>query len=94
MSGEATPILSGTIPAFEVFMTEWEKIRATNSRLKHWIDEGMRWAVKYYIRMDQTKAYVIAMCEYNYCGRLKSILKRFISSQSDYPHVVDQKELG
>jgi hypothetical protein len=66
MSVEHTPVLSGTIPAFESFMSKWEEIAIVRPALSPWINEGLRWAKKYYKRMDETKAYVIAMCEYNH----------------------------
>lgn len=64
MSGEKTPILSGAIPAFEMFMSSWEKLGREHSRLKDLIKPGLDWAYKYYGRMDRTKAYIIAMCKY------------------------------
>jgi hypothetical protein len=63
MSGETTPILSGAIPAFELFMSKWEQIAELHPRLSRWIDVGMRWATHYYKRMDRTKAYIMAMGE-------------------------------
>lgn len=62
MSQEKNPVLAGAIPAFEMFMTTWEKLGEQNSHLKRWTDLGLKWATKYYNRMDNTKAYVIAMC--------------------------------
>ena len=61
MSAERTPVLSGTIPAFEMFMTAWEHLGDTNSRLHNWTSVGVEWAVKYYQRMDQTRTYVVSM---------------------------------
>ena len=58
-----------------MFMTEWEKLREEHSILKPWIDIGLRWATKYYIRMDDTEAYVVTMCTLNstyYCFDLTS----------------------
>lgn len=63
MSGETLPILSGAIPAFEMFMTKWEKLAADHARLKPIVQPGLDWAYKYYSRMDETKAYVVAMCK-------------------------------
>jgi len=62
MSSERTPILSGAIPAFEMFMTKWEKI-ANIEHLKPLVEPGLEWATRYYRRMDDTRAYVISMCE-------------------------------
>lgn len=63
MSSETTPILSGAIPAFETFMTTWEKLSTDPKRvhLKELIDPGLDWAKMYYAKMDRTKAYIIAM---------------------------------
>jgi hypothetical protein len=63
MSGEKTPILAGAIPAFEMFMSGWEKAGEDHPRLTHLIQPGLDWASMYYGRMDRTKAYIIAMCK-------------------------------
>ncbi len=64
MSSDRTPLLSETLPAFERFMTLWEKIRDKFPNLKPLIEPGLQSAYKYYNRMDNTKAYVVAMCKY------------------------------
>jgi hypothetical protein len=61
MSGESTPILSNTIPAFELFMTSWEQLAAKHPRLKPWIEIGLAYATTYYAHMDHTSSYIIAM---------------------------------
>ena len=63
MSAESTPILSGAIPAFETFMTSWEKLAKDFPRLEPLIAPGLDWASMYYARMDRTRAYIIAMCK-------------------------------
>lgn len=65
MSSESTPILSRAIAYFEMFMTEWEKLGERHPILKPWTQIGLRWATKYYIRMDETSAYVVTMCKFN-----------------------------
>ena len=60
MSGESTPILCGTIPVFEMFMSKWEEMQKV-SRLKQLVQPGLDWAYKYYRRMDRTQAYIITM---------------------------------
>ena len=65
MSAERTPILSGAIPAFEMFMTAWEELGIKNPSLRRWTDIGIEWATKYYKKMDQTDAYTVAMCKLN-----------------------------
>jgi hypothetical protein len=61
MSAEKTPILSGAIPAFEMFMSSWEKLGREHHRLKALIKPGLDWASMYYGRMDRTRAYIVAM---------------------------------
>ena len=63
MSAESMPVLSGAIPSFEIFMTRWEKLRTQFPVLKPWVDIGLKWAAKYYVCMDDTDVYVVAMCE-------------------------------
>ena len=64
MSRESTPLLTGTIPAFEMFMTVWENLANKKQHLKRYINIGLEWATKYYAKMDNTCAYIIMMCEY------------------------------
>ena len=66
MSSQQTLILSGAIPAFEMFMTAWEQLAAKHPQLARWTKIGVEWAAKYYSKMDQTRAYVIAMCEFKF----------------------------
>jgi hypothetical protein len=72
MSSESTPVLSRAISSFEMFMTEWEKLGKKFPELRPWIDIGLKWATKYYIRMDDTDAYVVTMCkslnQYLFCN--------------------------
>ena len=63
MSAKLMPVLSGAVPSFEIFITWWEKLCTTYPELKPWVDVRLRWAKKYYTCMDNTNAYVIAMCE-------------------------------
>jgi hypothetical protein len=64
LSGDKTPVLAGVIPAFEIFLSKWEKLAVAKPRLKPWIDEGLKWTTKYYRRLDSSDAYVIAMCKF------------------------------
>jgi len=61
MSAEKTPILSGAMPCFERFMTAWEHLGLDCPHLSKWTSIGIEWAVKYYEKMDATRAYVVAM---------------------------------
>jgi hypothetical protein len=65
MSSESMPVLSRAISSFELFMTGWERLAKDFPILKPWIDIGMEWAKKYYIRMDDTDVYVITMCKFS-----------------------------
>ena len=56
-------MLAGTLPAFEMFMSRWEILAEKHQWLKPFIDIGLSWARKYYCKMDQTRAYVVAMGE-------------------------------
>ena len=62
MSNEKTPVLAGAIPTFERFMTSWERLAARNPNIAPAIKKGLKCAYKYYKRMDDTDAYVVAMC--------------------------------
>ncbi|KIJ10079.1 hypothetical protein PAXINDRAFT_86563, partial [Paxillus involutus ATCC 200175] len=61
MSSESLPRLGSAVPCFELFMSAWEMLGATHPRVKPWTDIGLEWATKYYQRMDNMRAYVIAM---------------------------------
>jgi hypothetical protein len=67
MSAEKTPILSGAIPCFEMFMTAWEDLGIDYPHVLKWTSVGIKWAVKYYTKMDDTRAYVVAMREFEQC---------------------------
>jgi hypothetical protein len=62
MSSESTPVLSRAISDFEMFMTTWEELGDQYPILKFWTGIGLEWAKKYYVRMDHTDAYIVAMC--------------------------------
>lgn len=66
MSKETYPVLAGFVPAFEMFMTSWEQLADKNPPLRKWIEEGLTLARKYYHKMDDTDAFVIAMCKNGY----------------------------
>jgi len=44
-------------------MMELEALGKRYEVLKPWMDIGVHWATKYYIRMDKMNAYVVAMCK-------------------------------
>ena len=64
MCAERTPILSNAIPAFEMFMSAWEQLGTRVPRLEQYTGIGLDWALKYYKKMDSTRAYVVAMSKW------------------------------
>jgi hypothetical protein len=67
MSKEKTPVLAGAIPSFERMMTRLEKLAVLQPHLAPAINVGLKFAYKYYRKMDNTDAFVIAMCESIHC---------------------------
>ena len=65
MSSESTPVLSRAISGFEMFMSEWERLGDQHEILRLWTEIGLHWAKKYYVRMDETDVYVVAMCKFH-----------------------------
>ena len=63
LSKDKTPVLAGVIPVFEIFMTKRETLAAKRVWLKPFIDEELKWAKKYYVCLDNTTAYIVAMCK-------------------------------
>jgi hypothetical protein len=63
MSGEATPLLSGMLPAFQSLQNKWEQYITSKSDqdLAPCVLEGMSWLNKYHEKAGRTPAYVIAM---------------------------------
>jgi len=53
--------VSNVIPAWEMMMTTWEILGKNHPELARFMDIGLEWAVKYYERMDLSKAYIVAM---------------------------------
>lgn len=78
-------------------MTEWERIAERYECLQPWINIGLHWATKYYIRMDDTEAYVVAMCKFvnrssiYYSSNLPTYT---YSPQSCHSLLVDRKSVG
>ena len=64
MSSESCPKLGKAVPHLELFMSAWEKTAEETPHLKPFIDVGLKWANKYYKRIDDTRAYVVAMCKF------------------------------
>jgi hypothetical protein len=63
MSGEKLPILCGSVPSFEMFMSKWEKLVERGGRVGIYAKAGLDWAYGYYGRMDRTRAYIVTMCK-------------------------------
>jgi len=49
MSSEFIPVLLHAISNFEMFITEWEKLREQHEMLWPWMEIGLWWAKKYYM---------------------------------------------
>lgn len=61
MSAEATPLLSGVLPAMERFVTRWETMQETYPAMSDIIDTGLQKIIEYYNKSYKQKAYPIAM---------------------------------
>lgn len=64
-------------------MTEWERLGEQYEVLKPWTDIGIRWATKYYVKMDDTDAYIVAMCKLS--NRYLTALTANLNLQSSIP---------
>jgi hypothetical protein len=68
MSSENTPILAATIPAFELFLSAWEAMKADEDLVEEnvasIITPGLNLAKSYYKKLEDSNAYIIAMCEW------------------------------
>jgi hypothetical protein len=67
MSAENTPILAGSIPAFELFISSWKSMLADtdlqNENISKFIQPGLDIATNYYNKMGDMDAYIISMCK-------------------------------
>jgi len=61
LANERTPTLGNVIPYWECFMTALEEYGRHLPCLKPILDEGLAWVTTYYSRMDNNKAYIIAI---------------------------------
>ncbi|KAF9504464.1 hypothetical protein BS47DRAFT_1401372 [Hydnum rufescens UP504] len=61
MVGETTPILSGTLPAFQSLQDQWQEHMISNLDMSPYVLKGMAWLNKYHEKVGKTHAYVIAM---------------------------------
>ena len=58
-------MLAAAIPGIELLQTAWEVLRdRPDSDVKPYVEIGIAKAVEYYKRMDHTRAYVVALCNY------------------------------
>lgn len=62
MSKQKTPVLAGAIPSLERMMSRLEKLAEKHRELRAPIRHGLKYAIKYYSKMDETDAYIVAMC--------------------------------
>jgi hypothetical protein len=67
MSAESTPVLAGAIPSSELFMSAWQAMLADidlqQENVGKFMWPGLVIATKYYNKMGDTDAYIIAMCK-------------------------------
>ena len=63
MSSENRPVLGGVIPALEMFMIHWKELGENAPHCAPFITVGLEWARKYFMRMGETRTYIIAMCK-------------------------------
>ena len=45
-------------------MMEWKTLGSDYKTLELWTEISLKWAKKYYIRMDETDAYIVTMCKF------------------------------
>jgi len=62
MSSEQFPRLGCTVLTFELVMTAWENLANGTPCLQPYLSVDLEWAKKYYVQMDNTHAYIVAMC--------------------------------
>ncbi|KAJ7622680.1 ribonuclease H-like domain-containing protein [Mycena rosella] len=81
MSSENTPILAGTVPAFELFISAWEAMKAdpdpAQENVASIISPGLTIAKNYYKKLEESNAYIIAMF-INPCIRMEWIKKNWL----------------
>ena len=94
MSKQKMPVLAGAIPFFEHMMTCLEKLSLQQPTLAPAIKAGLGVAYKYYKKMDDTNAYIVAMCESNIHFSAGRYSRGLYSSPSRHPDGVDPEELG
>jgi hypothetical protein len=87
------PVLSRAIIEFKRFMTELEGLGKRYPILKPWTDIGMHWATKYYIWMDDTKAYIVAMCK-SFNWPITALTTNFAFQSSIPPYASHESKLS
>lgn len=67
MCGERSPLLGGTIPAYETFVHQWKHLSSSPAcpQVGAFILEGLPTATKYHSLMRHNKTYTYAMCEFH-----------------------------
>lgn len=61
MSKQEMPVLAGAIPTFERMMSRLEKLAIKQPQLARPIKAGLKFAYKYYSKMDDTDAFLLGM---------------------------------
>jgi hypothetical protein len=55
LCAEKTPTLGNVVPQFELFMSSLEVLGSQSEELRPITDVGIKWATKYYQRMDDSR---------------------------------------
>ena len=91
LCAEKTPTLGNVVPQFELFMSSLEVLGSQSEELRPITDVGIKWATKYYQRMDDSWAYAIAMCKLPQI--YISAMLKLLSYQPCNTFLLDQKTL-
>ena len=62
MSSEATPMLGAVVLTFEKFIGQWKHLIEVIPCCEPFVHPGLVCANDYYVCLDQTNTYIIAMC--------------------------------
>ena len=62
MSSKATPMLGAVVLTFKKFIDQWEHLIEVIPRCEPFVHSGLVCANDYYVHLDWTNTYIIAMC--------------------------------
>lgn len=61
MSAENVPMLGAVVPAFEQFISRWERVASMIPRCEAFVRPGLEYASECYGRLQNNNSYLIAM---------------------------------